>query len=62
MSDDTDELLALARSVVDQAQVGEQLECIVARRRGTSVKAYGGEVESFTSAESFGLGIRIIRD
>ncbi len=61
MSDEREALLALARSVVDQAQPGEQLECIVARRRGTSVKAYGGEVESFTSAESFGLGIRIIR-
>jgi len=59
---DTGELLALAQQVVDQARPGEQLECVVGRSRGTSVKAYGGEVESFTSAESFGLGIRVIVD
>jgi len=59
---DTGELLALAQQVVDQAGPGEQIECVVGRSRGTSVKAYGGEVESFTSAESFGLGIRVIVD
>ncbi|MCB1005146.1 MAG: TldD/PmbA family protein [Acidimicrobiales bacterium] len=59
---DCEALLALAQSVVDRAAPGEQLECIVSRRRGTSVKAYDGEVESFSSAESFGLGIRVIRD
>lgn len=62
MIGDTGELLALAQGVVDQARPGEQLECVVGRSRGTSVKAYGGEVESFTSAESFGLGIRVIVD
>ena len=62
MSEDAEGLLALARSVVDRALPGEQLECFVARGRGTSVKAYRGEVESFTSAESFGLGIRVIVD
>ena len=58
----TGKLLALAQQVVAQAKPGEQLECFVARGRGTSVKAYQGEVESFTSAESFGLGIRVIVD
>lgn len=62
MIGDTGELLALAQTVVDRARPGEQLECVVGRGRGTSVKAYGGEVESFTSAESFGLGIRVIVD
>jgi PmbA protein len=59
---DADDLLALARSVAAQARPGEQLEAFVARGRSTSVKAYGGEVESFTSAESMGIGIRVIRD
>ena len=42
---------------------GEQVE--VYRRPAastTSVKAYDGEVESLTSAESSGVGIRVIRD
>lgn len=56
------DLLALAQRVAAQAKPGEQVECYVARGSGTSVKAYRGEVESFTSAESFGLGIRIIVD
>ncbi len=62
MTDAGGELLALAQRVVAQARPEEQLECFVARGRGTSVKAYNGEVESFTSAESFGLGIRVIVD
>src|SRR5690606_30344889 len=41
---------------------GEQVEAFVARGRTTSVKAYGGEVESFTSAQSMGVGIRVVRD
>ncbi len=32
----------------------------MSRSRRTSVKAYGGEVESYTSAESGGAGIRVI--
>ena len=56
------DLTDIARAVVDRAQPGEQLEAFVARGRRTSVRAYGGEVESFTSAESFGLGIRVVVD
>lgn len=58
----TSDLLALARSVVERAGPGEQVEACVARGARTSVKAYGGEVESFTSAESYGLGIRVVVD
>ena len=58
----TDDLADLARSVVDRAGPGEQLEAFVARGARTSVKVYEGEVESFTSAESFGVGIRVIVD
>jgi PmbA protein len=54
------ELLELARRIVARAQPGEQVEAYVSRRVATSVKAYGGEVESLTSAESLGVGIRVI--
>ena len=58
----TADLLALAERVAAQAQPGEQVEAYVARGVTTQVKAYGGEVESLTSAESFGVGIRVIAD
>jgi PmbA protein len=56
------ELLELAERVARRAQPGEQIEAYVARGVSTQVKAYGGEVESLTSAESFGVGIRVIAD
>jgi PmbA protein len=34
----------------------------VGRGRRTSAKAYGGEIESYTSAESFGVGVRVVTD
>lgn len=54
------ELLEIARRVAEQARPGEQIEAYVARGATTSVKAYGGEVESLTSAVSFGVGIRVV--
>jgi PmbA protein len=54
------ELLDLARRVAGRAEPGEQVEAFVARGVTTSVKAYGGEVESLTSAESFGVGVRVV--
>ena len=59
---DAPELEMIAEKIVAQALPGEELEVFVARGATTSVKAYGGEVESLTSAESAGIGIRIIRD
>ncbi|MEM8904173.1 MAG: TldD/PmbA family protein [Actinomycetota bacterium] len=56
------ELLELADRVVGWADDGEELEAYVVRGRDTEVRAYEGEVEAFTSAESAGLGIRVIRD
>jgi PmbA protein len=56
------ELLDLACRIVERAQLGEQVEAYVGRGRTTSVKAYEGEVESLTSAESFGVGIRVVRE
>lgn len=54
------DLADLAARWADRAGDGEQLEVVVGRNVSTTVKAYGGEVESFTSAESFGVGIRVL--
>ena len=56
------DLMALATSVVDQAKPGEGLEVYVTRGTDTEVRAYEGEVESLTSADSSGVGIRVLLD
>ena len=48
--------------VVDRAEPGEGLEVYVARGTDTEVRAYEGEVESLTSADSSGVGIRVLVD
>jgi PmbA protein len=55
-------LLDLAERILAGARPGEQVEVFVARGASTTVKAYGGEVESLTAAESSGVGIRVIVD
>jgi PmbA protein len=54
------ELLALATSVVERAEPGEGFEVYVTRGTDTEVRAYEGEVESLTSADSSGVGIRVL--
>lgn len=54
------DLLALALSVAEKADAGEQVEAFVARSSYTTVRAHGGEVESFTSAASAGIGVRVV--
>ena len=58
----SDELLDLAQSVVARAQPGEGMEVYVTRGTDTEVRAYEGEVESLTSADSSGVGIRLLVD
>jgi PmbA protein len=62
MSDPSPELQALADKVVAQAQAGEQIEAYVSRGGQTEVRVYGGDVEHFVSAQSEGIGVRVIRD
>jgi PmbA protein len=57
-----DELSALARSVIGRAQTGEDVEVAMSHSRSTTVRVYGGQVESFTSAENLGLGVRVVRE
>lgn len=56
------ELLDIAARIADRAVAGEQVEAFVARSTSTSVKAYGGEVESLTQASSAGVGVRVVVD
>ena len=56
------ELIELADAIVGEAEAGEELEVYAAWGRSTTVRAYEGAVEAFTSAESFGVGVRVIRD
>jgi PmbA protein len=48
--------------VVGLAKPGEQVEAVVARGHETEIRAYEGEVESLSSAQSQGVGIRVIAD
>jgi PmbA protein len=59
---DAESLLALAEKVAAAAEPGEQLEAFVARHQETDVRAYDGEVESLSVAESAGIGVRVVRD
>ena len=58
----TDELLAIARQVVDQAREGEEIEVACAEGRSRSIRVYDGAVESLTTADNTGIGIRVLVD
>ena len=62
MSAASPELQSIADRVVARAAPGEQVEAYVARGRETDVRIYEGEIEHFVSAQSEGIGIRVIRD
>jgi PmbA protein len=59
-TDTTAELLALAEKVVAAAGPGEQVEAYVSRGGETDVRVYRGELEHFVSAQSEGIGVRVI--
>jgi PmbA protein len=54
------ELLGIADRVVGMAADGEQIEAVVVRGLDTEIKVYEGEVESLSSAQAQGVGIRVI--
>ena len=56
------ELLDIADRFVGRAVAGEQIEVVVVHERETEVRAYEGEVESLTVAESQGVGVRVVSD
>ncbi len=55
-----EDLLDLATRVAGWARDGEQVEAFVARGRDTEIQVFNGEVESLSSAESAGIGIRVV--
>ena len=55
-------LQSVADAVIAQARSGEQVEAFVARESETDIRVYEGEIEHFVSAQSEGIGIRVIRD
>jgi PmbA protein len=59
-SADAAELLALAEKVVAAAGPGEQVEAYVSRGGETDIRVYKGELEHFVSAQSEGIGVRVI--
>ena len=62
MSNASPELQAIADRVIAQAVSGEQVEAYVARGNETEIRVYEGEIEHFVSAQSEGIGIRVIRN
>ncbi len=54
------DIAGLATWVAGLARDGEQLEAYVAKGRETEIRVFDGEVESLSSAESAGIGIRVL--
>ncbi|MDQ4129616.1 MAG: TldD/PmbA family protein [Actinomycetota bacterium] len=57
---DSSDLVDLALAVVERARPGEQVEAYAVRRRQSQVEALRGEVDALSSAETRGVGIRVI--
>ena len=55
-------MLEVAGDLVATARGGEQIETYVVHEREFQVKVYGREVESLSSAEPRGAGIRVVED
>jgi PmbA protein len=55
-------LLDLAERVVAGARPGEQVEAYLGRSSRTEVKVFEGEVESLSSADTAGIGVRVVVD
>jgi PmbA protein len=53
-------LLELAERVVAAAGHGEQVEAYVSRASETEVRIYQGEIEHLVSAQSEGIGVRVV--
>ena len=56
------ELLELAERIVERAKPGEHVEAYLGRGHHTEVKVFDGAVESLSSADTQGVGVRVIVD
>lgn len=57
---DADRLLHIADAVVGLAQGSEQVEVVVAADHGNEVRVWQGAVESLSSANTAGIGVRVV--
>jgi PmbA protein len=55
-------LLDVAERIVSMARSTEQIESFAVHRRTFQAKAYDGEIESVSSAEPRGVGVRVVLD
>jgi PmbA protein len=62
VSIDLDGLLAIGDRIAGWATGGEQIEAVVVHSRDTEIRAYEGEIEQLSSAETQGVGIRVVRN
>ena len=62
MSAELEDLLAIGDRIAGWARDGEQIEAVVVHSRDTEIRAYEGEVEQLSSAETQGVGIRVVKD
>lgn len=56
------DLRARAHALIAMAEPGEQIEVVLSRGASTGIRVHGGEVESLTSADSSGAGIRVVSE
>lgn len=56
------DLLRLATGIVERGAPGEEVEAFLTHERKFSVKVYEGEVESLSSSEPRGAGVRVLAD
>ena len=56
------ELLDLAQRIAAAARKGEQVEAYVSWQRETDIRVYDGAIETLSSAESSGVGVRVVID
>jgi PmbA protein len=54
------DLFDVADVALGAARDGEQVEAYVARSRDTTVRVYDGEVEQLSTADSLGVGVRLV--
>jgi PmbA protein len=59
---DVSALQAIADAVIAQAKPGEHVEAYVSRDSETDIRVYEGQIEHFVSAQSEGIGIRVVKD
>lgn len=57
-----DALLTIASDLVGRAAASEEIEVVCSFGRSTSIRAYDGAVESFTTADNAAIGVRILVD